>query len=251
VKGDDVYFVSGSPPTLFRQSISTGSASQVQLLGSPLIGTLTGAHAGTWFLIGNASGAYQALADGSSTLTTGATMSNVRVVTTDGASFAFRTLGGANNVVVHRVAPGSFTLNQTPCDTAAAGAPTLDSPLGIHGSNVAWVYRRPFDSLFELHVATIGSDGKCVSPLQTNFGNNNTGSQVVGLIDADDALVNPTRAGSDATIEIRRAGDPTFSRTPTTVSTGTGSPSMFVVGAEAPAHYAVLVTDALPSLISF
>ena len=41
------------------------------------------------------------------------------------------------------------------------GSPTLDAGVGVYQSSVAWVYKRPFDSLFELHTATIDASGTC------------------------------------------------------------------------------------------
>jgi hypothetical protein len=115
------------------------------------------------------------------------------------------------------------------------------------------VFNRPFVAPLQLNVATIGSNGVCGAALQTDYGTNQTGSMVVGLIDTDDALVNASiAAGTSATIEIRRAGNAAFSRTPLVVSMGPGGyPWMFVVGVEATTHFAVLITNSVPVLISF
>jgi hypothetical protein len=114
------------------------------------------------------------------------------------------------------------------------------------------VFSRPFAAPLELYLGAIDGGGVCTSGLQATFGSNQTGSQVVGLIDSVHALVNPTKTGSTATIQIVRAADSTFSRTPVDVNMGTSiTPVSFVVGVEATTHFALLVTNDVPALISF
>jgi len=249
----DVFFVTGSAATLFRQPIVTGTAFQLAIPGSPAAGVLSGAYANGWFFVGNGSGASQALNDGSTTFGGGASgLSGVYVVTTDTDGFAFRTLGTANTSIVHDISPPGFTLNSPAC--AAGGfSQNGSSPLGIFGNNVAWVLAIPAGTTqFRLHVATVTS-GSCGSPVTANFGTANA-SQAVGLIDATHALVTSDTTNSVARVEILEAGNPAFSRTPlVNVDMGGGGfPRMFVMAKEAtPTHLAVLVTKNIPALISF
>ena len=246
----DVFFVTGT--TLVRQPISGAAELQRSLPGPPTPALLTGAYANGWFFVGNAGGACQALQDGMPTLDSGAdNLSGVYVVTTDVTSFAFRTIGAANQAALHRIAAGAFALNSSPC-SAGAFSTNSGSPVGVYGSTVAWVIQLPLNNPYQLNVATL-SGGTCSAPAQVDFGTSGTGSQAVGLIDDSHALVTPTAVtGGSATIAMLDAQDQLFTRATRSVSMGAnGFPVMFVVGREATTHHAVLVTKNIPALISF
>lgn len=252
----NVYFASGSTSTLYRQPISGGTAFSKAIPGNPNLTLLSGAFANGWFFMGNSGGAGQALAEGQTNFDANApNITSATVVTTDGVSFAFRTIGSANDSVISRIAPGSFAVDANPCSAGGFNS-NRDFPVAVYGTSVAWVILFPFaTNPYQLNLATTSS-GTCDLPMQLNFGNSTNGSPIVGLISSTDALITPlvTGTGGTVTIDIKRPADPTFSRTPITVNlSANGSPTALVVAAEAPAqtHYAMLVTKNVPVLLSF
>jgi hypothetical protein len=252
VSATDVFFVVGT--TLYRQPLPSGTATTIALPGPPVAAALTGGYANGFFFVGNSGGACQALQDTKSTLDANASaLSGAFGTATDGTSFAFRMIGPGNIAALHRIAAPGFALNGTPCDSGGFTT-NKDFPVSVYGSNVAWIILFPLSTTpYQLNVAPIAG-GICGTTQQANFGSSTSGSQVVGLISATDALVTPLVAKPTVTVGIQRAGDSTFSRTPVTVnmgSSGSAFPVVFVVGVEATTHYAVLVTKDAPALIKF
>ena len=86
-----VYVVIGS--TIYRVPItgSTSAGAVVGLGDSPVDNAVSGAYAGGWFLVGEATGATHALKDAATALDGGTgSLSQIHGVMTDGTSFGFR-----------------------------------------------------------------------------------------------------------------------------------------------------------------
>jgi hypothetical protein len=249
VSPTNVFFISGS--TLYRQPVGDGAPFTIGLPGSPPVTTWSAGYAGGWLFVGNASGTSQALADAKMGLDAVSNFTFVSAVTTDGRGFAFRSMGTHADSVLQRIAPGDFGATTKPC---AAGAFNSSNgvPVGVYANTVAWVVRPVGSSPYTLQVAS--TDGGCGAPRSATFGTSGNGSQAVGLIDDSHALVTPEAAPGSVTIDIVGVDESlTLTQLPVRTIGGSAFPVDFVVGvdAEAITHFAVLVTDDRPVLVSF
>jgi hypothetical protein len=206
--------------------------------------TVTGAYAAGWFLVGQTSGATYALYDTASALDSGAgSLTNVNRVVTDGKSFAFRNLV-VNTAEAHLIGASSpFKALQTPC--AAGTAANLGDPLGVSGNTVAWIICG--GTSCQLHFATV-SGGVCTPGSSVAVGMSGASARFVGLIDDQYALVLPNVFGTSADVQIIKAGGGFSSKILAGVSLGSKAAYMFVMG---PPHYAVVLSDDFPAVISF
>jgi hypothetical protein len=231
---------------IYRGSSSAGFTSGTSV-PSGLTGDLTGLrglYASKWFLFAQPSRTTtaRALEDGSSTLTVLNAFGNVGDIATDGISFAIVRAVNGSLSELHRVAPGDWTLNASPCNRGSF----IDAPypISVFYMRVAWAQQSN----------TVGAqvrfekleNGTCSSQ-STAFAYDGTGSP------PPIALISETRA---LTVE---SGNPTIGKIaihdlttlqPTAtvdVNLGNSGADSIVVGV----GHALLVGDNFPVLVAF
>jgi hypothetical protein len=203
---------------------------------------LRGAYAGGYLLVGKADGAASVARwfDGT-TVGTATALTNVSRVATDGLSFAITRVNGAGTDI-HRLAPGTWSLNPTPCVRGTFQA--FDYPLSIFYTAVAWVLPGSGQSP-RLSVSRI-TNGVCSSPSQVFFGVQGTTAHPVGLLAETHAVVVETFSGGAATLAVKDmvALETTAE---TSINLGGAVPKDLIVGG----RYALVIGDNFPVLVSF
>jgi hypothetical protein len=237
--------------------IADGKAYQVPNAGSTTVtgvnfGTtgemtqLRGAYAGGYLLVGRA----DALSTTPARWFNGTTVANAGTITavgrvaTDGATFAIARASVNSTADVHRVVPGSWTLNATPCNRGSFNQ--VDLPLGISYAAVAWALpglgQRP-----RLNVSRI-PNGACDTLGEVYFGAMSTSGHAIGLLSETHAVVVETFTAGAATLSVKDMV--TFQGTPeTAINMGGTAPREIIVGGNS--RYALVVGENVPVLVTF
>lgn len=204
---------------------------------------LRGAYAGEYLLVGNgpAPATARALQDGATAVTTLNAIGPISRVATDGLTFVV-TRNEGTTLTLHRLMPGVWALNPTPCQRGAYAA--RDDSISVFYSAAAWTYA---DSSYRgyLTFASFDGSGVCTASSDWQIGDTQSSKKPAALVDETHAVALDVNTGSNWSVSLK---DSARTSTPLTEVNLGGDAAFAVVPG---GRHALVVGNNFPVLVSF
>ena len=238
-----------SKTKVYRVPAATGSSTAAGVALTTKLNQPSGAYAGGYFLIGDmaSSGATgQAFSDATNGMYAGAaSMGTIYQVASDATNFAFYTFDTGLNVLrVNRVAAGSFSRNSSPCRAGIFGS--QDDAISVAGTSVAWVVLA--GGMQKLSIADMPATGVCPTNVKVTPFGSMSGPNVVGLIDANEAMVFDSFSTGYGKVVILGGVNGRSALASINPTNNALNPQSIIIGA---GHYAAITTGDVPSVFKF